>query len=66
VSIKLLYNGKTLNLSIEDDGIGFNESEKGSSNGLINIKNRAEALKAHYKLTTTKNHGTNWYFSIEI
>lgn len=66
VNIKLLYNGKTLDLSIEDDGIGFNESEKGFSNGLVNIKNRADALKAHYKLTTAINHGTKWFFSIKV
>ena len=66
VNIKLLYNGKTLDLSIEDDGIGFNESEKGFSNGLVNIKNRADALKAHYKLTTAINHGTRWFFLIKI
>lgn len=66
VSIKFLYNGRTLDLSIEDDGIGFNESEKKFSNGLVNIKNRAETLKAHYKLTTAINHGTKWFFSIKI
>lgn len=66
VRIKLLYNGKTLDLFIEDDGIGFNESEKSFSNGLVNIKNRAETLKADYKLTTSVNHGTKWFFSIKI
>jgi len=66
VNIRLLYNGKTLDLLIEDDGIGFDESEKGFSNGLVNIKKRAEILKANYRLTTTINHGTTWFFSIKI
>lgn len=66
VSIKLLYNGKTLELSIEDDGIGFDKTEKGFSNGLVNIKNRAEAIKAICKLDTAINHGTKWFLSIKI
>ena len=66
VNIRLNYDGKKLELSIEDDGIGFNESEKGLSDGLRNIKNRAETLKAEYKLTTGINQGTRWVFSVKI
>jgi streptogramin lyase len=66
VDIKFNYNGKMLNLSIEDDGIGFNQSENIFSNGLINIKNRAEALKAEYKLETEIGKGTKWFFSVKL
>ncbi|MFA7419653.1 MAG: two-component regulator propeller domain-containing protein [Melioribacteraceae bacterium] len=66
VKIKFTYNGKTLDLSIEDDGIGFNKEEKTYSNGIVNIKNRAEDLKAKYELTTGESLGTRWFFSIKI
>ena len=66
VIIKVLYNGKTLELFIEDDGVGFNESEKGLNNGLVNIKNRTESLNGHHKLTTSINNGTKWFFSFKI
>lgn len=66
VKIKVLYDGKALDLHIEDNGIGFSETEKSMSNGLVNIRNRAEALKADYKLTTSVNDGTKWFFSIKI
>lgn len=66
VNIKIVYDGKTLDLAIADDGIGFDESGKGFGNGLVNIKSRAEALKAHYKLATAINYGTKWFFSIKI
>jgi len=55
-----------LDLHIEDNGIGFSETEKSMSNGLVNIRNRAEALKADYKLTTEVDNGTKWFFSIKI
>lgn len=66
VNIKLLFNGKTLDFSIEDDGIGFVETEKSYSNGIVNIKNRADALKAYYRLETEPEKGTKWFFSIKI
>ncbi|MDQ7817262.1 MAG: two-component regulator propeller domain-containing protein [Melioribacteraceae bacterium] len=66
VVVKFHFNGKVLDLLIEDDGIGFVESEKYNNNGLTNIKNRADALKADYNLTTDIGQGTKWYFSIRI
>jgi len=64
--VKFQFDGKTLDLFVEDDGIGFNESEKIYHNGLINIKNRVEALKAIYNLTTEVDKGTKWHFSIKV
>lgn len=66
VMIKLYYNGKTLDFSIEDDGIGFEEANKNYSNGIVNIKNRIDALKAYSRLETEPEKGTKWFFSIPI
>lgn len=66
VNIKIIYNGKTFDLSIADDGIGFDKQAICSSNGLANIKSRAEALKANHKLETGINKGTKWFFSVKI
>lgn len=66
VKIKLHYNGKSLDFSIEDDGVGFDESSKNYSNGIVNIKNRAEALKAYYRLETNHGKGTKWFFSLKF
>ncbi len=66
VNIKLLYNGNTLDFSIEDDGVGFEANAKNFSNGIVNIKNRAEALNAYYRLETGHQKGTKWFFSIKI
>lgn len=66
VIIKLLYNGNTLDFSIEDNGVGFDANAKSYSNGIVNIKNRAEALKAYHRLETSPEKGTKWFFSIKI
>lgn len=66
VNIKIQFNGKVLDMTFEDDGIGFNESEKEFSNGIVNIKNRADSINAKYELITFPNQGTRWSFSIKI
>lgn len=66
VVVNLNLTGKILELAIEDDGKGFNESEKLYSNGVVNIRQRADALNAEYKLTTQINNGTKWYFKMKI
>ncbi|MCL4551003.1 MAG: histidine kinase [Bacteroidetes bacterium] len=66
VNIKFSLNGKILTFVVEDDGIGFVEKEKSSSTGLSSIRERAEAIKAKYSLTTNINEGTKWYFSVDL
>ena len=66
VNIKFNLDGRQLELTIEDDGIGFNEEEKILCNGLVNIKERAQAMKADYNLTTAANRGTKWNFSVRF
>lgn len=66
VKIEFVLYDKQMEFSIEDDGIGFDESEKNFSYGLVNIRNRADAIKANYKLSTSPNNGTKWSFSMKI
>ncbi|MBU2493756.1 MAG: hypothetical protein KJ571_14100 [Bacteroidetes bacterium] len=66
VDIKVIFNGSKLDFYISDDGVGFDSAQKSFSNGIVNIKNRSELLKADYSLKTSLNNGTEWYFSIKI
>lgn len=66
VMIKFSFNGNNLELTIQDDGIGFDEKQKTYSNGLVNIRERAQALKSIYKLETGIGKGTKWFFSFRI
>ncbi|MCX7876080.1 MAG: histidine kinase [Melioribacteraceae bacterium] len=66
VNIKVIMDNQKLELIIEDDGIGFNNESKIYNNGIRNIKERAEALKAEYKLETSLGKGTKWFFSFRI
>ena len=61
VNINLTYDNSIINLSIEDNGIGFDfESIKNSSKG-IGIKsmiNRAKAIGAEIEVNSSPNNGT--------
>ncbi len=58
LNVALKYLEDKLEISIEDDGNGFdiNTAEKGS--GLINMEKRAELIQANFNLDSEANKGT--------
>ncbi len=54
-----------LDITIEDDGKGFDVNKKSLGIGMINIKSRLELIKSSY--TIKSNHaGTSFYISINL
>ena len=49
---------RTFQMSIEDDGIGFNTSDIDKLNGLKNIRVRGDRINSVVRITSTKNQGT--------
>lgn len=58
ISLFLKYTNDFLYLSINDNGVGFDTSQKTESSGLINMKNRAELLNADFSQTSVLGEGT--------
>jgi signal transduction histidine kinase len=59
INISLNYTNSRLNISLEDDGRGFNVNKnKNVGTGLIHIKKRAKLIGAIYTLESNKNMGT--------
>jgi len=58
VNIQFKEIDEFLELSIEDNGIGFDQSKIIAGNGLENMGNRASAMEASFKLYTKPNQGT--------
>lgn len=57
--VTLLTDGKTITLSIRDDGTGFNEATIRKGNGLKNIRSRAAMLNAELLFTSLLGEGTS-------
>ncbi|WP_244592981.1 sensor histidine kinase [Pukyongia salina] len=54
----LCYREKELEITVEDDGTGFDTSVNRDSSGLHNMKSRANLLGARYELASQPGKGT--------
>ncbi len=66
VSLSLVRAEKRFEMSFEDDGIGFNTAEIKKSNGLKNIRERADRIKAVLRIHSTRNKGTKIVLNFEL
>ncbi len=58
VRIEIKEVNHIIQMSIEDDGIGFDDSRITSSNGLKNMRTRALALNGHMEISSVLGKGT--------
>lgn len=65
LKIKFNFENEILNITAEDNGIGFDTSDisKQTGIGLINIKSRGELIGAKIDLKSSTNSGTKLYIS---
>lgn len=66
VDIKIYNKDKTILLSVNDNGIGFDPNKKYEGMGIKNIHTRAEKLNAQLKLQTTPDKGTEWELEFDV
>ncbi len=61
--VTLLYENNTLEITVRDNGIGFDVNDQSTKKGigLLNMKGRAELLNADFKLESIPNKGTTVY-----
>ena len=55
-----------LEVQISDDGSGFDQTVVQPGNGIINMKNRAAAMKATLKIDSTPGSGTTVTLTLKI
>ncbi|SFI84522.1 tetratricopeptide repeat-containing sensor histidine kinase [Myroides guanonis] len=58
VIVQISQNEKTISLTIEDDGIGFNKSEINYGLGIKNIENRVRLINGTLDIISKKGEGT--------
>ena len=57
VSINFMENENEINLSISDDGVGFDTSKRKKGVGITNIKSRSELYKGTVDIVSEPGHG---------
>ncbi len=58
-SITLTNENGLIKLAVRDNGVGFDVAQTSKGNGLLNMKTRAEEMKAQLKIESEKGNGTN-------
>ena len=53
-------------LSVEDDGVGFNDSEKHFGMGLRNMQERASFIGGEYSIQSLAEHGTRVTITVDL
>ncbi|MDD5701859.1 MAG: histidine kinase [Dehalococcoidales bacterium] len=67
VNIKLIFTNNKIELSISDDGIGFDTGQtKSDAFGLISMRERSQVLGGEFIVHSEKGHGTTVMASIPI
>ena len=66
VSLTLVRLGESFEMSFEDDGIGFYTGDIEKTNGLKNIRERADRIKALLRIQSMKNKGTRIVLTFKL
>ncbi|RAW01869.1 ligand-binding sensor domain-containing protein [Pseudochryseolinea flava] len=67
VSLELKRNDDGgFDMSLEDDGVGFFTGEIAKSNGLKNIRERADRINGLLRITSVKEHGTKIILTFKL
>ncbi len=66
VTIRITIDEKTTQITIEDNGIGFNQDIKNTGIGLMNIESRVNLLNGAINISPLENHGTSINILIPI
>jgi signal transduction histidine kinase len=53
-------------MSLEDDGVGFYTGEVQKTNGLKNIRERADRIHAFLRIQSEKNQGTKIVLNFKL
>jgi len=63
-SVRLVRNGGSGLLSIEDDGSGFDSRQESGGSGLRNMRERASELGGQMRITSQNGRGTSLHISL--
>lgn len=67
ILVSCSQNKETFFITVEDNGVGFNVSEKSNTGmGLRNIKNRVEFLNGKLEIESIINKGTSAYIELKV
>lgn len=64
--IQIIQDSGRLNLIVEDNGVGFEQSEIDKGFGMQNLQFRVQALQGYISVTSAKGKGTSVYIEFDL
>ncbi len=64
--VQLSCSGSLLNITVEDNGVGFTQEESTGGMGLEHIRRRVQALQGHIDIQSMPGKGTTIYLEFDI
>ena len=63
LNVKLTYENEELEITVKDNGVGFDINKKSTKKGigLLNMRGRAKLINAEFNMTSEKGKGTTGY-----
>lgn len=66
IFVQLQQNDQEISLTVEDDGVGWDNAEISEGSGLMNLKNRVNFLKGNLEISSKIGDGTSAYINIPV
>ena len=66
VDVALVYNADSIQLSLSDDGCGFDSNSKSSGMGLRSIRERVSSVHGMAQIQSAPGHGTRILVQIPV
>lgn len=64
--VQLIMRGNTLNITVEDNGIGFDENKISDGMGLLNLRSRIKSINGTFTLESFPGKGTTIFIELEL
>jgi signal transduction histidine kinase len=66
IGVQLMQNAEHIDLTVHDNGKGYDPAKVSYGIGIRNIRNRVEALDGNLEIVSTAGKGTETYISVEL
>ena len=68
IFVELIINENTINITVEDDGTGFDKSSlvESTGSGMKNIQYRVDYLNGKLEIDTAPGEGTSVYITLNV
>ncbi|MGN6566950.1 MAG: ATP-binding protein, partial [Flavipsychrobacter sp.] len=66
VIVQLVMQGSALNITVEDNGVGFDTGRNDNGLGILNLQSRIRSMNGHISIESSKGNGTSVFIEFDL